>query len=207
MKNTDKFVALIMIGGQSKRIGGGIKSFIEFNNKYLFDRIFERIKPQVNQVLVNCNIPDKRLIKYNLKILKDIKTGYLGPLAGIHSALNWVNKYQQKTKWIITIPGDTPFIPENLVTRIKAKISKNTKIILAQSNNKTHPAIGAWHASLLDSLDEQLDRGVRKILSWAELHTIEYVNYSFDEYDPFFNINHKEDIDKAKKIEINFINK
>ena len=50
----NKMAAVIMIGGQSKRMGGGIKSFIEFNNKSIFDRIIERIKPQIKKIIIKC---------------------------------------------------------------------------------------------------------------------------------------------------------
>lgn len=205
VKLANKVLALIMIGGQSKRMGGGIKSFIEFNNKNLFDRILERTKPQIEKIIINCNIDEKKLLKYKIPIIKDLKKGYLGPLAGIHSAMNWIHLKEPQIEWLITIPGDTPFIPNDLISNFKNKISSESKIILAQSNNKTHPIIGAWHISLLSSLNSQLDEGVRKIISWAKLHPIDYINYSTENYDPFFNINTKIDVEIAKKIEKNFL--
>ena len=56
MKLENKMLAVIMIGGQSKRLGGGIKSFIEFNEKKIFDRIFEKTRLQIDQIIINCNI-------------------------------------------------------------------------------------------------------------------------------------------------------
>ena len=50
----DNMIALIMIGGQSKRMGGGIKSFLEFNKKNIFDRILENLKPQIEKIIINC---------------------------------------------------------------------------------------------------------------------------------------------------------
>ena len=204
-KIDSKILALLMIGGQSKRMGGGIKSFIEFNNKTLIDRILDRIKPQIKNIIINCNDENKKLINYKIPIIKDLKKGYLGPLAGIHSAMNWIINNEPQIEWLVTLPGDTPFIPHNLISCFQKKISLESKIILAQSNNKTHPIIGAWHISLLSSLDSQLDKGVRKIMSWAQLHQIDYINYSVKNYDPFFNINRKEDIKVAIEIERNFL--
>ena len=198
----DKILVVIMIGGQSKRMGGGIKSFIEFNNKSIFDRILEKIKPQIKNIIINCNnLEEKKLLKYNIPIISDMKEGYLGPLAGIHSAMHWINNNDPRIKWLITLPGDTPFIPQDLITCFKKKIKSKSKIILAQSNNKIHPIIGAWHTSLLDSLDSQLNNDVRKIMTWAKLHPIDYINYPIEKYDPFFNINTKEDIKLAIQIE------
>ena len=198
---TDKFVASIMIGGQSKRMGGGIKSFLEFNEKKIFDRIFERLKPQIKTIIINCNSKDLILQKYKIPIIQDIKQGYLGPLAGIHSAMSWIKKNNSNAEWLITIPGDTPFIPSDLINRFKNKISTNKKIILAKSKNKIHPIIGVWHISLFNNLDNEINNGVRKILTWANKHSIDYVNYSTENYDPFFNINTKYDLDLAINIE------
>ena len=197
----NRMLAVILIGGQSKRMGGGIKSFIEFNNKDIFDRILEKTRPQIKKIIINCNNQESKLKKYKLPIIKDIKEGYIGPLAGIHSAMNWIAQNEPKVEWLVTLPGDTPFIPDDLISRFKNKISPKLKIILAQSANKTHPIIGAWHISLLPSLDYHLDQGTRKILSWAELHPMNFINYSIDNYDPFFNINEQKDIDLAMQIE------
>ena len=201
---TKNMIASIMIGGQSRRMGGGIKSLLEFNNKNIFERILERLSPQIGNIIINCNLEEKKLLNYNLPIIKDLKKGYLGPLAGIHSAMKWIIDYAPEVKWLITLPGDTPFIPQDLIFQFQKKISKNFKIILAQSNNKTHPIIGVWHTSLFDSLEKNLDLGKRKILTWAECHPMEFINYNYKKYDPFFNINTKKDLKRATIIESNF---
>ncbi len=91
MSNIDtKIAAIIMIGGLSSRMGGGIKSLNKFNNKKIFDRILEKTQPQIKKIIINCNAKEEEFEKYNLPIIKDIKQGYIGPLAGIHAALKWV---------------------------------------------------------------------------------------------------------------------
>ena len=177
-KIDNKVAALIMIGGQSKRMGGGIKSFIKFNNKNIFDRILDKIKPQIKKIIINCNHEDEKLKKYKLPIVKDLKNGYLGPLAGIHSGLNWLKENEPQIEWLITLPGDTPFIPSNLISRFKSKMTSEFKIILAQSEKKTHPIVGAWHKSLNISLNNSLNEGTRKILKWAELHPLGFIKYN-----------------------------
>ena len=205
MKNN--MMALIIIGGQSRRMGGGIKSLLEFNNKNIFDRILEKLTPQIEKIIISCNSENEKLAKYRLPVIKDLKEGYLGPLAGIHSAMNWSVNNTSEVEWLITLPGDTPFIPDDIISKFQKQISKNIKIILAKSNNKIHPIIGAWHISLFRSLDRHLEIGTRKILSWAELHPIGFINYNYQNYDPFFNINTRDDIEKAQNIERDFIKK
>jgi len=202
MSNLENEIAvLIMIGGQSRRMGGGIKSFIELDGKSIFDRIITIIKPQIKKIIISCNTEEPKLKKYQFPIIKDLKEGYLGPLAGIHSGMQWLKKNEPEVKWLITIPGDTPFIPMDLIFRFKDKMSSDLKIIIAKSQNKTHPIIGAWNTCLFENLEEKLNKGIRKIMSWAELHPLDFVNYTIKKYDPFFNINTKEDIDEAIEIE------
>ena len=105
---------------------------------------------------------------------------------------------------MVTVPGDTPFIPKNLVKKLLDKVKNtNHKIVLAQSNGKTHPIIGIWHSNLFESLKNSLNSGNRKIMNWASQHSLEYVEFTNSKYDPFFNINCNEDLLEAKEIENN----
>ena len=205
MSNHKNIAALIMIGGLSKRMGGGIKSLYEFNDKSIFNRVLEKIKPQVKKILINCNEENKKIEQFNFPIIRDIKKGHLGPLAGIHTGMDWLINHSPDTEWLITIPGDTPFIPSNLVSKFKDKMSKNLKIIIAKSEKKTHPIIGAWHISLFSNLDDNINNGTRKILSLSETHPLESIKFHHKNYDPFFNINTKKDMEEARVIENNFL--
>ncbi len=141
------------------------------------------------------------------QLLKILNIGYIGPLAGIHAGMDWLKKNSPETEWLITLPGDTPFIPSDLIFRFKNKISTKLKIILAISEQKKHPIIGAWHISLFSSLNISINKGTRKILKWAETHPIDYIKFAQKDYDPFFNINTKEDIKKAELIEKKILKK
>ena len=206
IKSSNDICAVILTGGQSSRMGGGIKTLKKFNNKLIFDRIFENLQNQVQNIIINSNDLENLFANYNVKVIKDSIEGFLGPLAGIHAALEWVNINEPHINWLITVPGDTPFIPSDLAKKLleKAKNSK-CKIVLARSNKKTHPIIGVWHSSLYESLKNDLNSGVRKILDWASKHPLGYVDFTNSKYDPFFNINYEEDIIQAQEIENNYI--
>ena len=204
-ENNNEILAVILTGGLSSRMGGGIKSFKQFNNKTIFDRILENLNKQVNQIIINNNNNSELFLKYNITIIEDIFGNFAGPLAGIHSALNWINKNNRSIKWLITVPGDTPFIPKNLVQNLlNAAIKGNYEIVLAKSLGKTHPVIGIWRSYLRESLEKDLNKGIRKIVSWAEKHKLGYAKFENYDYDPFFNINYIEDISKAEEIEKNY---
>ena len=195
-----------MAGGQSSRMGGGLKSLKKFNNKMIFDRIYENINKQVKNIIINANNEETILNKYNLPIVKDKIKGYLGPLAAIHASLDWIHKNTNNINWLVTIPGDTPFIPTNLVSKLYTRALKfNKDIVLAKSNNMIHSVIGIWRIDLLKHLEETILNGDRKIILWAEKHNLGYEEFTQEGYDPFFNINYKEDLITAKKLKKNLL--
>lgn len=206
MKKKKNICAVILSGGLSSRMGGGIKSLKVFNNKTVFERILHRIEKQVNYIIVNSNENNKYFDQFNLSIVKDSFQGHMGPLAGIHAGMKWVQSNIPKTEWILTVPSDTPFIPDNLVEKLCRKTKKNNnKIILAKSYKKIHPVIGLWKSDLLDNLEKNLNEGIRKIMLWVSQHPYDTQSFRESYFDPFFNINYKADLDLAKKIEDKYL--
>jgi molybdopterin-guanine dinucleotide biosynthesis protein A, proteobacterial len=201
-----KICAVIMTGGKSSRMGGGIKTLMQFNKKIIFERILESLQNQINNIIINNNDMSYQFKKYNLPIIEDKIKGYLGPLAGIHASLVWVSKNLKNIEWIVSVPGDTPFIPDNLVEKLYNKAESYKKnIIIAKSNEKIHPIVGIWNVNLLQKLEKAILEGERKIIIWAKKNQLDYQEFINDRYDPFFNINYNADIDTAKKIEAKFI--
>ena len=68
------------------------------------------------------------------------------------------------------------------------------------SNEKRHNIFGLWSIDLIEQLKEDLENGSRKVEKWANKIGVKTINMSFEKDDPFFNINTKKDLEKAKKI-------
>ena len=51
----------------------------------------------------------------------------------------------------------------------------------------------------MKKLEEDLEKGERKVEIWANSVGVDIINMDFGKKDPFFNINTKEDLEKAKK--------
>ena len=196
----------ILTGGLSSRMGGGIKSLEKFNNKTIFDRILERIIPQAKHIIINSNEDNIKFNEYNLPVIKDKLTGHLGPLAGIHTSLHWIKYNIPQIEWLVSVPSDTPFFPKDLVNKLFFKaLENNKKIVLAKSNDKIHPVIGLWKSDLLEDLEENLKKGTRKIMLWVQCHPFDTQNFNQNYFDPFFNINSREDLIQAKEIEDRYL--
>ena len=101
MINYNKNICVVILtGGRSSRMGGGIKSLKKFNNKTIFKRIFENLQTQVNKIIINSNDTKNLFIKYNVEVIKDDFEDFIGPLAGIHATFKWLNEnYDARPKW------------------------------------------------------------------------------------------------------------
>ena len=57
-----------------------------------------------------------------------------------------------------------------------------------------------WSVTLLEKLEKDLDKGERKVELWANNVGVKIINMKFSNRDPFFNINTKEDLEKAREL-------
>ncbi len=198
--NKPNTIIVILAGGQSRRFGGGYKTLYKLNNMSILNRIIQNFKKLKMELVLNVNSNEDQFIKTGLHLIKDELENFQGPLAGIHSSMKWVLENRKNIEWIFTSPSDTPFIDNNLVNKFfKSRYIDKTKIILANSSNKTHPVIGMWHISLFKSLEEFLIKENRKIMLWVEEQNYEILNFKNKNY--FFNINTQADLTEAIKIE------
>ena len=198
--NKLKTLIVVLAGGQSKRFGGGYKTLYKLNNKSLLNRVIKNFEKLDIEIVLNVNSDEKQFKKTGLTLIKDEFVDFQGPLAGIYSTMNWALKNKKDVEWIFTAPSDTPFLNSDLVDKfLIGKYSSNTKIILAQNSNKTHPVIGFWHISLFKNLEDFFESDSRKIMHWVEQQNFELLNFENKNY--FFNINSKADLIEAMKIE------
>lgn len=187
--------AVILAGGQSRRMGGGDKSLLTLAGQPILSHVIERLKPQAGPMALNANGDPDRFQAFGLEIISDSIDGFVGPLAGVLAAMEWAAK--QGASAVITVAADTPFFPETLVQELQRK-QDNDKgaIVLAatQENERTirHPTFGLWPTALADDLREALLDGTRKVVAWTDRYDCR--PHVFDGDDPFFNINTPEDL-------------
>ena len=191
---------MILAGGKSRRMNFNDKSLQKINKYSLIDRVIVRAKKQVDYLLINSN-SDHIKNNYNEYIvIKDTIKGNLGPLAGVLSGLEWIEKKDSKINWLITFPVDSPFFPTDLVDIFLSHVNEE-QIIVAESNSRIHPVFAMWNKNLIPYLKETLNNRNLKIDEFTKNFKMKVVKFPFIDYDPFFNINNQDDLIKAKKIE------
>ena len=191
-------LGVVLAGGKSQRFGED-KCQVKLGDKLLIDYILSEIIDAFKEVLLISN----NKIKYNnsnkISLVEDTKKG-LGPLGGILTAMKWIRQNNKSYKWISTFPSDSPFFKKQILNNFLEEIKDyEGKLFFINSNDTRHNIFGLWSMDLMDKLEEDLDKGERKVEVWANNIGVKNINMKFENKDPFFNINTKEDLIKAEE--------
>ena len=191
-------LGVVLAGGKSQRFGED-KCQVKLGDKLLIDYILSEILDEFKEVLLISN----NKIKYNysnkISLVEDTKKG-LGPLGGILTAMKWIRQNNKNYKWISTFPSDTPFFKKQILNNFLEEIKNyEGKLFFINSNDTRHNIFGLWSIDLLERLEKDLDNGERKVEMWTNKIGGKSINMKFENKDPFFNINTKEDLIKAEE--------
>ena len=195
----NKILGVVLAGGKSQRFGED-KSQVKLHGKILIDYILSEIIDQFEEILIVTNNEIKFKFSKKISITKDLIEG-VGPLGGILTAMKWIKKNNKNYKWISTFPSDTPFFTKNELQIFYKKIDiQKSKLFFIKNKKMRHNIFGLWSMDLMEKLDNDLKQGERKVEVWADTAGVEIINIEYEKKDPFFNINTKEDLEKAYKM-------
>ncbi len=195
-------VAVVLAGGLSRRMGGGDKCLRPLGGEPILGRILERLKPQVDAIVLNANGDPARFSAFATPVIGDVIEGYAGPLAGILSGMAWARAHHPRAQRLVSVASDAPFFPADLVMRLVAGAdAARMKLACAASAGQTHPVFGLWQIGLEVDLRHALEmEGVRKVDAWTARHGCAVVEFAADAVDPFFNANRPEDLAEAERL-------
>jgi len=194
----NNILGTVLAGGKSKRFGED-KSQVKLEGKLLIDYILFEIIDEFKEILIVSNSQIKFKNSENISLIGDLKKDQ-GPLGGVLSAMKWVKEKNKDYKWISTFPVDTPFFKKEILQNFLHEINlEESKLFFIKSNNTRHNIFGIWSIDLMEKLEEDLSNGERKVEIWANSVGVKVINMEFLNKDPFFNINTKDDLEKAKQ--------
>ena len=107
---------------------------------------------------------------------------------------------------MVSVPGDCPFLPRDLVARLHAaRVAEGKPLACARSGDWRHPVVGLWPVALRDDLRHALTKeGLRKIEVWTQRHGVALAAWPDTPVDPFFNVNTPQDAAAAESIASKF---
>jgi molybdopterin-guanine dinucleotide biosynthesis protein A len=192
-ESRDAVTGVILAGGEARRMGGRDKGLIEIAGRPMVEYVIEALRPQVGALLINANRSRERYARFGYPVVADEFDGYNGPLAGMASCMRVA-----ATDYIATLPCDSPHIPPDLVARLFLRLrEEQADIGVAHNGERMQPVFSLIRRALLDSLQDYLDGGERKIDRWFERHATAVVDFS-DRPDTFINVNTPEDVAKME---------
>lgn len=193
---------LVLAGGLARRMGGGDKALIRIGGQTILQRTLARLTPQVSGIVLNANGDPARFASFGLPVVADSVPDFAGPLAGILAGLDWVAANRPGIEWIVSVPGDCPFLPRDLVARLHAaRGAEGTPLACAHSGDWRHPVVGLWPVALREDLRRAITvEDLRKIEVWTARHGVALADWPVEPVDPFFNVNTPEDVEQATRL-------
>jgi molybdopterin-guanine dinucleotide biosynthesis protein A len=195
---------LVLAGGLARRMGGGDKALIKIGRSTILDRVLATLSGQCVDIIINANGDPKRFEDTGCIVVPDNVPGFAGPLAGILAGLDWLSEQNNGIEWMVSVPGDCPFLPDDLVERLheaRRKMGAGVPLACARSGEWRHPVVGLWPVALRHDLRKALvDEDLRKIEVWTARHGVAIADWPTEPIDPFFNVNTPEDAKRAEQV-------
>jgi molybdopterin-guanine dinucleotide biosynthesis protein A len=175
---------IVLAGGQGRRMGGVDKGLVQLDGRALCAHVLDRLTPQVGAVVVNANQNLERYAAFGHPVVADTVGGFAGPLAGLHAGMT-----RAATPFVVTVPCDSPFLPDDLVPRLAAGLAaRGANLAVAKTFDQPHPVFALVRRAVLPHLAAFLANGGRKIDAWYA--TLAFVEVAFDDAaEAFRNIN------------------
>ena len=183
---------VVLAGGQGRRMGSVDKGLQTLKNEPMIEWVLQRFSPQVNEVLINANRNIDQYARYGHRVITDEVKDFSGPLAGLHRGL-----VEAKYELVATVPCDSPFLPNDLISRLRVLLEQqHADIAVAKTGAQVHPVFCLCKRSLESHLSKFLAEGGRKIDAWYS--TLKLVEVDFDDETAFSNINSLQELSQVE---------
>jgi molybdopterin-guanine dinucleotide biosynthesis protein A len=190
MTGSRDVTALILAGGAGRRMGGVDKGLVLLDGRPLVQHVIDAIAPQVAGIVISANRNLDRYRGLRHPVIEDGLPDYPGPLAGIAGGLDYA-----ETRYLATVPCDTPAIPQDLVSRLyNALPAAHARLAVVHDGQRLQPLHLLCETALLTSVTRLLDAGERKVAHWVEAQGAVVVDFS-DCPGCFDNINRPGDLE------------
>ncbi|MGB6175995.1 MAG: molybdenum cofactor guanylyltransferase MobA [Methylocella sp.] len=195
-------VGILLAGGLARRMGGGDKALRKSGGISLLAHAIAALRPQCECLVLSANGDPARFAGFDLPVVADDLPGFKGPLAGILAGLDWIAACRPDVPLAVSVPADTPFLPDDLVARLlRARTQDNAMIACAHSGGTTHWAVAVWPVSIRSDLRHALViEDKRKVEAFLQNHSRAIVEWPIEPYDPFFNANDPSDLAAVETI-------
>jgi len=165
------------------------KGLLLLAGRSLIGRVIDRIKPQVDRLLINCNRHSLAYQQFGYPLIEDAILDFSGPLRGILSARASLGE-----DLCFVVPCDMPHLPQDVVQRLYAALKGHDAACVVTAG-QIQPLVLLLKPDVVPRIDQYLLGGGRSVKGW--LRSLDTVEVEFDNPVDFNNINSFEQLAAA----------
>jgi len=187
-------LGVILVGGASRRYGQD-KAMARLGGIPMVQRVAAQVAGQVSMLTASgTGRPG-----LDLPVIPDA-VPHGGPLPALLSILTWAD--ERKFEQVATFSCDTPFLPSDLVMRLRRALKPGCDCAVALHGGAAHPTCSLWKTTSLPKFRTAFESGTRSL--HGALAHLKACSAEFSDSgdgpggDPFFNINSQSDMAEAQ---------
>ena len=176
-------------------MGQNDKFLLNLGDRPLIQHVIDRVSPSEGSLYLNINGNHERCESFGLPIISDSHVPSRGPLEGLLAYFKYNTDKKRRAEWVLTVPGDCPFLPRNLANTLLDCIGDSDHAAcFARHQKRSHFLCCLWSRAVADELEAYL-LGT----NYSAKHFLQSIEatsklFDFELYDPFFNINTPSDL-------------
>jgi molybdopterin-guanine dinucleotide biosynthesis protein A len=191
---------IILAGGKSVRLGHD-KILEKVGNSSLLEQVISRIDSLSKEIII-VTAKERTFSQLTgnpkLKFVSDIYPGK-GSLGGIYTGLVASN-----THYNLVIAADMPFLNQSLL-RFMLEVSDGFDFVLPRIGSFYEPLHAVYSKNCISPMETLIKKGRKVIIELFDYVKVKYIEaVDIDKFDPqhlsFFNINTKDDLERARQI-------
>ena len=192
----------LLAGGAASRLGGIAKPLLDVGGQTMAERSLAPLRGVSERLFVSTDRP-ALFAPLGLMAVEDGRAERLGPLAGLAALERAIRQETDQPFRLLVVPGDTPFLPGDLGTRLLTGAAPGHVRIVAY-RGRWQPTIALWPGETLAGLGAWLDAepADRSLRGWIERYPRETVKFPpspiAPDGDPFFNVNTPDELARAR---------
>jgi len=119
-------------------------------------------REQLGRIFLSANRNLSTYAASGLRVLEDVRPGYLGPMAGIEAAL-----LHSQADWLLVVPCDMPRLPEGLLAGLW-QARDGVPVVRVHDDEGRHPLLCLIRRSVLPGLQAALAAGHLAVGRWQD---------------------------------------
>jgi molybdopterin-guanine dinucleotide biosynthesis protein A len=132
----------ILAGGQARRLGGIDKARVVREGRQQLERVLAAFPHPFRERLLSYNRDPAGLPAVGLRVVSDLRPGFVGPVAALESLAA-----ECHSPWLLTVPVDCRDLPPHLATELFASAGADGTAV--DDADGPQPLVGLWRVAAL----------------------------------------------------------